>query len=185
MMRPPPCSFMIGKTARLQRKVPVRQAPMTLFQAASEILSSRPPSNAPALLMRISTRPNRARAAATQACTPASSVTSSVVANTSAPAARNSATVFSSFAEFRAQMATWAPSAAKALAIPLPIPWLAPVMRATLPASRFTMSGFRVGLEFSHAHHDDFLSAGQGAFFSIHFLKISMSSSSSFSSGGI
>jgi hypothetical protein len=89
----------------------------------------------PALLTRISSRPNRSIVEAIPASTAASSLTSMATPAAVPPARLISAAVVSADGNCRSAITTFAPSVAKRLAISLPMPLAAPVMMATLPSS--------------------------------------------------
>ena len=73
-------------------------------------------------------------------CTAPTSVTSVGTANASAPLSVRSVATCSSVSRVRAASTTFAPAAAKADAVALPIPFDAPVTTTTFPSS-FTASG--------------------------------------------
>jgi hypothetical protein len=87
----------------------------------------------PALLTRMSSRPQRASVASTIAATDFSSVTSVSTAKADAPRASRSRTAARDFSAFRAAMTILAPAPAKPRAMPSPIPPLPPVTIATFP----------------------------------------------------
>lgn len=103
---------------------------MTLILA--KLLSRR----MPALLTRMSTRPQVAKVCATMACTAASSVTEPAAAMAWPPAARISATTASAGARFRSLTTTCAPREASRSAWVRPRPPPAPVTMATRPSRR-------------------------------------------------
>jgi len=90
----------------------------------------------PALLIRMSARPNRSPTACSTARTCFSSVTS---ARNTAASAPHSAAVSSSFAWSRPTSASFAPAAPSSTAIARPSPRLAPVMTATRPSNGFVL----------------------------------------------
>src|SRR6516165_1103644 len=89
----------------------------------------------PALLTRISSRPNRSIVVAIPASTAASSLTSMATPVAVPPARLISAAAASADRDCRSAITTVAPSVAKRHAISLPMPLAAPVMMATLPSS--------------------------------------------------
>ena len=89
----------------------------------------------PALLMRMSRRPNFSAAPLTKARHAASVPTSACVKATLAPAASSSAATRWPRSPSRSQNATLAPSATKRLTVASPIPDAPPVTAATLPSS--------------------------------------------------
>src|SRR5207248_10540504 len=89
----------------------------------------------PALLMRISRRPNFCAAPLTKARHAASVPTSACVKATLAPAVSSSAATRWPHSPSRSQNATLAPSATKRLTVASPIPDAPPVTAATLPSS--------------------------------------------------
>ena len=89
----------------------------------------------PALLTRMSRRPNFSAAPLTKARHAASVPTSACVKATLAPAASSSAATRWPRSPSRSQNATLAPSATKRLTVASPIPDAPPVTAATLPSS--------------------------------------------------
>src|SRR6516165_4642997 len=89
----------------------------------------------PALLTRISSRPNRSIVVAIPASTAASSLTSMATPVAVPPARLISAAAASADGDCRSAITTFAPSVEKRHAISLPMPLAAPVMMATLPSS--------------------------------------------------
>src|ERR1700730_16780380 len=96
----------------------------------------------PALLMRMSRRPNFCAAPLTKARHAASVPTSACVKATLAPAVSSSATTRWPRSPSRSQNATLAPSATKRLTVASPIPDAPPVTAATLPSSLPTVASF-------------------------------------------
>src|SRR5215212_3701878 len=92
-------------------------------------------SMAPALLTRMSTRPNSSLACRIRPCACSSSVTSHSTESARPPSPFIRSTRSSSRSSRRAATTTGAPSAAKASAVASPMPLDAPVMTATLPSS--------------------------------------------------
>jgi len=104
----------------------------------------------PALLTRISSRPNRSTTASTVFCTLSPLFTSHDQASASPPAALIASTVDASFSAFRATQATFAPAAPSRSAIARPMPCEAPVTSATCP-ERFTLRSDEAALDIAVA----------------------------------
>src|SRR6266851_620230 len=102
------------------------------FQSSGFMRMARPSRVVAALLTRISRRPNFSRTRLKPALTCSASDTSIFTASAVPPAAVISATSAKSFSSLRAATATFAPASASASAVSRPMPWEAPVMRATL-----------------------------------------------------
>lgn len=136
LMIDPPFSFMCGKAACMCKSVAIGPEPRARSMSSSVISSKGTPERrAWALLTRMSRPPNAATAAAT-ACSAFSRLLASPgQASTFVPRCSISGTAASSLSASRPVITTAAPSAANARAMPSPTPWLAPVMRATLPSS--------------------------------------------------
>jgi hypothetical protein len=111
---------------------------LTVRSKSSAGYSSRFPMamNTPALLTTTSSLPNCAMAVSTQALAFASSAMSPLNATAERPWARMAATTSSTGSSARPQTTTEAPSFANLCAMASPMPVAAPVMMATLPASR-------------------------------------------------
>src|SRR5262245_16795296 len=135
MMRPDFCGFMIFSASRQQRKAPVRFVSITFCQRLSGISSVGMPSVMPALLTRMSSRACRSTAALNRATTSASTVMSVGTASTAPPSCAISPATASRAVRSRAAITTLAPSMAKARAMALPMPLLAPVTMATRSCS--------------------------------------------------
>ena len=140
---PSPRSIMCGSTAWQQRTGPRTFTRITRSQRLSGISQSRPGNMMPALLMRMSIRPNSSSAARTIAVTLSSSVTSVRTASARTPSERSSSAVdeivpgsFGSVScSVRAATTMWHPSFASSTAMFFPTPRLLPVIIATLSAS--------------------------------------------------
>src|ERR1700744_3700987 len=129
-IEPPPLCFIARTASRQPRNAPSALIALTLRQSSSVVVSILPRTATPALLTRISSRPNAARTASTTARQRASSVTSCAsVRSASAPS------VFKPVS-LRPVTTTVAPSAWNRAAVARPMPDAAPVMSATLPARR-------------------------------------------------
>src|SRR5689334_1267974 len=87
----------------------------------------------PALLTRMSIRPNSLPTRSIMAATAAWSVTSAAIAIAFTPRLRRSSTAVADFASLRPTTAIWAPASASPRARPSPMPPLPPVTIATLP----------------------------------------------------
>src|SRR6516165_6640633 len=123
------------KQAFVVKKAPSRWMASIFFHSANGSSSIGLTIWMPALLTRISTRPNRSIVVAMPAATAASSLTSMATPTAVPPARLISVAVASADGNRRSAIATFAPSVAKRLAISLPMPLAAPVMMATLPSS--------------------------------------------------
>ena len=134
-MLPPPRASIKGIAARLTRTAERKLKLMMSFHSASSISTKGVHFDPPTLFTRISSPPKRLFAASTTAIAPSGVVTSCAMASTSVPPLANSAAASASVSAPRAQMQSRAPSAAKATAMRLPIPRLAPVTKATLSLS--------------------------------------------------
>src|SRR5438270_8577717 len=108
---------------------------MISFQLAALASSTFSYLRMPALLMRMSRRPNFSAAPLTKARHAASVPTSACEKATLAPAVSSSAATRSPRSPSRSQNATLAPSATKRLTVASPIPDAPPVTAATLPSS--------------------------------------------------
>jgi hypothetical protein len=105
------------------------------FQLAALASSTFSYLRMPALLMRMSRRPNFCAAPLTKARHAASVPTSACVKATLAPAVSSSAATRWPRSPSRSQNATLAPSATKRLTVASPIPDAPPVTAATLPSN--------------------------------------------------
>src|SRR5215467_1155453 len=133
MILPPPCRFMTGWQARLNRKALVRLVSKTWCHFLRARLSSGFLMLIPAFMMSMCRRPKRVRVALTRASTEASSSTFTSMASACAPRSRNSATAFALFSRLRAATTTAAPASASPRAMPSPMPPFPPVTTATRP----------------------------------------------------
>src|SRR5881397_3903268 len=139
MIEPPPARCRCGIPYLVTQKTDFRLIAMTRSHQRSSVSSterSRSFHRTPALLCRTWSAPKRRTPSSTIRCTSASTATSPVTATAWPPAFSTRATV--PFAASGSMSATTirAPSSAKSVAVSRPIPIPAPVMRATLPASR-------------------------------------------------
>src|SRR5258706_5224744 len=135
MTAPDAWARMMGAAYFICISVPPTWMARVRLKSSSDRSSTRPPlAGPPALLTRMSRRPKRSRANATDFLASASSATSAstnkapVDFATSSPRLRR-----------RPLKTTDAPSSRKRSTIRRPIPLVPPVTRATFPCSRFTM----------------------------------------------
>ena len=135
MTRPPPCLIMCGTARRVQRIAPKTFNSKSAAHLASSVSRKAPRCELPALLTRISMRPNLAATALMNCSMSAALLISAAIPKTSPPAASISATACLTFSASRLQIATLAPCCAKFSAVALPMPSVLPVMIATLPLS--------------------------------------------------
>src|SRR5450432_1009495 len=119
MILPPPTAFMAGYTACEHKNALVRLVLITLSHSASSSACGALRILMPALLTRMSIRPNSRNVRSTMAVTAALSVTSATTDIVLTP--------------FRPTIATLAPASASPRAMPRPMPPLPPVTIATLP----------------------------------------------------
>ena len=127
---PPPFSIIVRPTACAHRKTPVRFTSTTFCQPLSGMSSGAAPQTVPALLTRMSTRPNSWTTRATIASTDSWSLTSTGSASARVGIA---AAASSQRSTLRAQSTSSAPASASPVAIWRPIPLPPPVTIATLP----------------------------------------------------
>ena len=118
----------------------MRLIPTTLSQTSSgssKLCASevKPVSCTPALLCRMSSRPNASTVSAINRLTSSTSETSARTNAASPPAARIAAATAVPVSSLMSETTTRAPSSAIFVAVALPIPWPAPVTIATLPSS--------------------------------------------------
>src|SRR5262245_36855111 len=139
-MRPYFCARMISHTALVQFTAPIRWTSITARKSSSSILLKVLSRRMPALLTRMSTRPQRAIVSATICWTCAKSVTDAPLATASPPRTRISSTTrCAAVAEPprpltslpRSLTTTFAPRRARRRACWRPRPAPAPVMMAT------------------------------------------------------
>src|SRR3569623_908403 len=126
---------MISHTALLQITAPIRCTSSTRRKSSSVILANDLSRRMPALLTRMSMRPQRSITCATIAATAASSVTAPATASASPPAATLPATTRSAASSPRSLTTTRAPWRARNNACSRPSPPPAPVTIATRPLS--------------------------------------------------
>ena len=138
-MRPLRLTFMAGRQALIVRKVPLRLVPSTSSQASGVSSCNFAAGNIPAFEHRMSMPLNCALASAATRCASAQLETSAANADALPPAARISFAVASAGPMLRATTRTRAPLAAKILAMPFPIPLLAPVTMTERPSIEFSM----------------------------------------------
>ncbi len=134
MMSPEPRRIMEGATARETRKTLLRLVSKTRSQSASVFSWTGPKRPIPALLTRMVMGLSVDSVVATRSETSARLVTSAIWECTDTGVVASALTDSSSAAQSRPQIATEAPSDASCRAIARPIPRLAPVTSATLPA---------------------------------------------------
>ena len=133
LMIEPPVGFIAGSAARQPRNVPSTLTRYISRKSASVVDSMSPKRPMPAELSKTSRRPWRATRSATTRGQASSSVTSRTAVVCGAPsAAASAARPISS----RSVATIVAPSAARRSAAARPMPDAAPVMSATLPATR-------------------------------------------------
>src|SRR5437870_6462772 len=130
---------MCGTDARQSRNTVVRLVSMTLFHSSrvNSVMVLR--TLMPALLMRICTPPYAAVTSRSTRATWSSQVTSATNTLASPPAACASFATAFNCSWLRETRANLAPAPASASAMALPRPLLAPVIRATLPWSFFSI----------------------------------------------
>src|ERR1035437_9881319 len=134
-MRPPPCRFMCGIARRASRIAAKSLSSKSACQMSSVTDSNSPVAEVPALLTRMSSRPNALTASATSFAQSSARLTSACTAATLPPAARISSATLSSNSRPRAAITTLAPSAASRNQGALPMPCEPPVTIATLSFS--------------------------------------------------
>src|SRR5579883_2941331 len=135
-IRPQPRASIPGSARRTKRTCTSTFIAKASSQSASVVPStSRPPAGPVTLFTSTSAPPKAASCARHTASTPASVARSAATASTRAPRPRIASAAAASAAPPRAQIVTAAPSAASASAIARPMPLLAPVTSARLPAS--------------------------------------------------
>ncbi len=142
MMRPHPWRRIGAATARQQRNWLFKLRSTTASHSASGASSPEGPVPPPALLTRMSARPQALTTPSTIAVTWAPSVTSTRRLSTGAPSARISASAASRDRASTSHRTIRAPSRAQAVAIALPIPRAEPVTIATRSLS-FRLSPVR------------------------------------------
>src|SRR5271166_4334035 len=134
-MAPPWLRRISGTAALAQKTYLIRLTSRISFQLAALASSTFSYLRMPALLMRMSRRPNFCAAPLTKSRHAASVPTSACVKATLAPAVSSSAATRWPRSPSRSQNATLAPSATKRLTVASPIPDAPPVTAATLPSS--------------------------------------------------
>src|SRR5262245_24741686 len=137
MMLPPvPSSYIWRSAARVVRNAPSRWIASICFHLANSNWSRGATIWIPALLTRMSSRPNAAIALAMPASTCGSLLTSIATPTARLPDASSSFAAALAPCWFRSAMTILAPSLAKVRAISLPMPLAAPVTTATLSSRR-------------------------------------------------
>ena len=133
MMRPPPTLRISGMHFRISRMAPQTFSSKSDSQSSSDTSSKGLAMETPALLTRMSTRPNWSSAVPTTRSGVSRSMTSAERGTTTpSVAVRMSWAARSSTSWRRATMMTLAPSSAMRMAANLPMPSLPPVTMATL-----------------------------------------------------
>src|SRR3989442_944645 len=133
--RPPLfCRIMSFVAARVMRNAPRRLTSMTRSQSSSFMRTRRPSRMTPALLTRMSTRPNRCLAASTNRSASSRITASATTPRTAPPRASSSLAERWSRSASRPETTTAAPSSASNVAIARPMPRLPPVTIATRPS---------------------------------------------------
>src|SRR5438552_3958227 len=133
--RPPLfCRIMSFVAARVMRNAPRRLTSMTRSQSSSFMRTRRPSRMTPALLTRMSTRPNRCLAASTNRSASSRITASATTPRTAPPRASSSLAERWSRAASRPETTTAAPASASNVAIARPMPRLPPVTIATWPS---------------------------------------------------
>src|SRR6185436_12844826 len=154
LMIRPDCRFNISRPAACaKRNAPVKLMSTTFCHLSSGMSSGSAAQVTPALLTRMSIRPNTAMVLSTTACTSAALATSQRVPSTVNPRARIAATVGVSHSSRRAQSISDAPASATPSAISWPMPRDPPVTIATRSFNwnNSLMVGTLSGLYFSAA----------------------------------
>src|SRR5262245_55979209 len=123
---------------------------MLAFHSSSVVLSSTPPNTIPAMLHRMSRRPQRSQTACTIRAQSLSTDTSALIGIAWPPASRMSLVVSSAAARSKSATPICAPSLANKIALAFPIPAPAPVITATLFVT--CMSSHKNSLPLSMAH---------------------------------
>src|SRR5207249_9159038 len=131
MILPARCRIITRPTACEKRNTPVRFVATIASHSDRGRSSSGERIRYPALLTRISMRPNALRVCATAPSTCRASPTSHATASARRPSARTRPATGSSASLRRLHTTTSAPTRASSTAIARPIPWLAPVTIAT------------------------------------------------------
>src|SRR5438128_1538057 len=151
-MRPYFCLSIGRSAALLARKAAFRLVCSTTSQSASLIRITKVSRVSPALLTRMSSRPNSFTAASTATPGAPESAKSACIAMAWPPARETSSTKLSASAlRLRYVIATFTPAAANSVAAARPMPRLPPVTSATWSAKRSAgMRGLEVG---GHAGH--------------------------------
>src|SRR3954451_6149602 len=133
MIRPKPWATIGLSTRRVAQNVAFRFQSSACSQASSVRSStSAKPLEPPALFTRMWTVPKRSIVASTSASTSAWEVTSPA-RNAARSPASSSASAAAPLSALRPEIITDTPSARNPAAIPLPMPWVPPVITATFP----------------------------------------------------
>ncbi len=149
-IRPHRACFMCGSTSRMKRTVDRCTCSKAAFHCSSVICSKGPGGGPPTLATRMSTPPKDRLASATTFEMSAARLASAGTASTSAPVfCLTSAAASLSAASPRAHITTRAPSAAKPIALALPMPLLAATTSAVLPLMPRSMERLPLGLRKS------------------------------------
>lgn len=131
MIRPYRCPIMTRPAAWLAKNVPLRFTASVRSKSASVTFSARFSGAIPALLTRMSSRPNSSTVAATAGSIWSVRATSICSRSARRPRAATCSAIPPSAFASRKPRATWAPASASANAIARPRPRAAPVTRAT------------------------------------------------------
>src|SRR5580704_16140568 len=151
-----------------QRCAPVKFVRSTASQSSAFMRTANPSRVIPALLTRMSSRPNFSMAWRKPDFTCSPSATSIATARASPPAAAISATTPANFSALRAAAATRAPACDKAIAVARPIPCDAPVTRATR-SFRLNMGFCSTGFSLCGLSHASFNRTQAGACVTLRF----------------
>ena len=140
MMDPPPLSIILRAAAMEPKKGPLRMVETTSSKSSSVTSKKGPKRVRAALLTRTSRRPKRRQTASTMPSKSCLEPMSAWKRSAAPPASDTCRTVCSAPSGSVLKLtATRAPSAPSPMARPRPMPLLAPVIRATLPASLLPM----------------------------------------------
>src|SRR5262249_52482042 len=142
MTRPRPDAASGPRHACTERMVPLRVVPRTWSMSSSVISASDAAGKIPALAHSTSMPPSLSVAVAAIRSQSSRRLTSARTCETSAPPADSSVTAALAASSSRPTMSTRAPAPAKTLAMPLPMPRVAPVTTTARPAIDVNMLAF-------------------------------------------
>src|SRR5215472_8591358 len=142
MTRPRPEAASGPRQACTERIVPLRLVPSTASMSSSVISASGDAGKIPAFAHSTSMPPNRSVAVAAIRSQSSRRLTSARTCETSAPPADSSVTAALAASSSRPTMSTRPPASAKTLAMPLPMPRVAPVTTTARPAIDVNMLAF-------------------------------------------